>query len=64
MFAVELNRKNVPAAIIRKENIQTRTEAEQFAATLLQQPSRIVGLESILIFENNIEIKRIPVGSI
>jgi hypothetical protein len=63
VFSVELHRKGVPAPSIQKSNIQTIVEAEQFAASILQEP-RIVGLESVVILENGNPIRRIPAGTL
>lgn len=63
MFSVELHRKGSPAPLIQKSNIQTLVEAEQFVARVLQE-SRIVGLESVVILQNEHPIRRISVGAL
>jgi hypothetical protein len=64
MYSVELHCQGKPAPVIESSSLPTLSQAERCAAEILREPSRLVGLASVVIRKDGIFIKRLPEGGL
>jgi hypothetical protein len=60
MCSVELHCQGKPAPVSESFSLPTLSQAEQYAAEILREPSRFVGLASAVIRKDSIFINRLP----